>query len=106
DAEHNAKVNELPNVTVQRTAFAGSTLPAGIDLCVVDPPRSGLQPAGVAVLLRAKPKRVLHVACSVEALARDPGQLTAGGYQVTAVRVCDLFPHTEHVEVLTLLERR
>ncbi|MCA8963570.1 MAG: 23S rRNA (uracil(1939)-C(5))-methyltransferase RlmD [Planctomycetes bacterium] len=106
DAEHNAKVNELPNVSVQRTAFAGATLPEGVDLCVVDPPRSGLQPAGVAVVLRAAPRRVLHVACSVEALARDLGELTAGGYRVTAVRVCDLFPHTEHVEVLTMLERK
>lgn len=106
DAEHNAKVNDLPNVTVQRTAFAGATLPQGVDLCVVDPPRSGLQSAGVAVVLRAAPRRVLHVACSVDALARDLGELTAGGYRVTAVRVCDLFPHTEHVEVLTMLERR
>ena len=106
DAEHNARVNELPNVAIQRTAFAGATLPTGIDLCVVDPPRSGLQTAGVAVVLRAAPRRVLHVACSVESLARDLGELTAGGYRVTAVRVCDLFPHTEHVEVLTMLEKR
>ena len=51
------------------------------------------------------PKRVLLVSCALESLARDLAAL-APGFRVTALRLCDLFPHTEHVEAVTLLERR
>ncbi len=106
DAEHNARANGLANVRVLRSTFVGATLPQGLDLLVVDPPRAGLQSAGVANVLRARPRRVLHVACATDSLARDLAELTRGGYRVTAIRLCDLFPHTEHVELLTMLERR
>jgi len=105
DAEHNASRNGFANVRVRREAFAGARLPETIDLLVVDPPRSGLQPAGVARVFAARPARVLYVACAVDALERDLGELCANGYRVAGVRLCDLFPHTEHVELLAMLER-
>jgi 23S rRNA (uracil1939-C5)-methyltransferase len=48
---------------------------------------------------------VLLVSCALASLARDLEALAAG-YRVAAVQLCDLFPHTEHVETLTLLERK
>jgi tRNA/tmRNA/rRNA uracil-C5-methylase (TrmA/RlmC/RlmD family) len=76
-----------------------------MDLLLVDPPRSGLQPDGVARVLAAQPKRLLCVHCAADALARDLEGLCAGGWRVAEVRLCDMFPHTEHTEVLTLLTR-
>jgi 23S rRNA (uracil1939-C5)-methyltransferase len=105
DAEHNAAANELAQVTVRRASFASAELPAEPDLLVVDPPRIGLQRAGVERVLQSRPRRLLYVACSAEALARDLAPLCADRYRLTAVRLCDLFPHTEHVELLALLER-
>jgi 23S rRNA (uracil1939-C5)-methyltransferase len=106
DAEHNAKANDLAAaVRVVRAKFAAAAITAGPDLLVVDPPRSGLQADGTAQVLRLQPRRLLHVACSAESLAADLGALIAGGYRLAALRLCDLFPHTEHVEVLALLER-
>ncbi|HEX6813418.1 MAG TPA: 23S rRNA (uracil(1939)-C(5))-methyltransferase RlmD [Planctomycetota bacterium] len=105
DAEHNAATNELKDVTVVRSPFAGAVLPEQADLLVVDPPRSGLQLKAVTRVLAAKPQRVIYVSCSAESLARDLAPLTQSGYRVEAMRLCDLFPHTEHVELLTLLER-
>lgn len=105
DAEHNARSNGLANVRVQHSSFAGATLPTGVDLCIVDPPRAGLQRGGVATLVHARPARILHVACAVESLAKDLAALGAAGYRVQAARLCDLFPHTEHTEILTLLQR-
>lgn len=105
DAEHNAKTNNLAKVTVLREPFATSKFPNGPDLLVVDPPRSGLQPQGVERALLAKPKRILHVACAAESLASDLSGLTAHGYRVSAIRLCDMFPHTDHVELVTMLER-
>ena len=88
-----------------KSAFSGAGLPPEADLLVVDPPRSGLQPKAVARVLKGRPQRILYVSCSAESLARDLAELTRSGYRVSAVRLCDLFPHTEHVELALMLER-
>ncbi|MEC7725809.1 MAG: 23S rRNA (uracil(1939)-C(5))-methyltransferase RlmD [Planctomycetota bacterium] len=106
DAEANAKDNGLAQVRVQRTSFPKADLPEDVDVMVVDPPRSGLQQAGVDAVLRSRPRRLVYVACAAEALARDLQPLTASGYALTDARLCDLFPHTEHVELVACLERR
>ncbi|MBK8980155.1 MAG: 23S rRNA (uracil(1939)-C(5))-methyltransferase RlmD [Planctomycetes bacterium] len=104
DAEHNIARNGLgETVSVERAAFVDARFEPGPDVLIVDPPRSGLREDGCERTLRARPRAVLHVACSAEALARDLAILVPGGYRVAAVRLCDMFPHTEHVEVLTLL---
>jgi len=105
DAQHNSKANALPGVTVIEAPFAQAEFAPGMDLLLVDPPRSGLQPDGVARVLAAQPKRLLCVHCAADALARDLEGLCAGGWRVAEVRLCDMFPHTGHVELLTLLDR-
>ena len=91
-------------VHVESAPFPEAELPQRPDIMVVDPPRAGLMAEGVAAVLGSRPRRLLHVACSAKALARDLEALTAGGYRLRAVHLADLFPHTEHVEVLALLE--
>ncbi len=105
DAEHNATRNGLSNVSVIAAPFASTPLPKDVDLVVVDPPRSGLGSKAVGRVLAAGPARVLYVSCVAESLAQDLGELCANGYRVTAIRLADLFPHTEHVELLVMLER-
>ena len=105
DAEHNARSNGLEAVHVERAPFASASFAARPRLMIVDPPRAGLMPAGVARVLAAEPERLLHVACSDASLARDLEGLAAGGYRVRAMRLVDLFQYTDHVEVLTLLTR-
>lgn len=105
DARHNLQANGfVDRAEVREEPFGSAPLPA-CDLLVVDPPRAGLLEQGAAAVLAAAPQRVLLVSCSLEALARDLERLH-GAYRVAAVRLCDLFPHTEHVELVTLLERR
>ncbi len=89
---------------VREQPFGVAPLP-DCDLLVVDPPRAGLQAEGAAAVLAAAPPRVLLVSCSLQGLARDL-QALAPKYRVEALRLCDLFPHTEHVEAVTLLARR
>ena len=78
-------------------------LPA-CDLMIVDPPRAGLQEIGAKAVIKNAAPRVLLVSCSQESLARDLVWFTPH-YRVTAMRLCDLFPHTEHIETITMLER-
>jgi 23S rRNA (uracil1939-C5)-methyltransferase len=103
DAEHNAKANGFDAVRVIRARFDEATIAADPDLLIVDPPRSGLGPGGIAKVLATRPAKLLCVHCSADALARDLGPLTEAGYRVVEVRLCDMFPHTDHVEVVTLL---
>lgn len=105
DARHNAERNQLANVRVVEAPFPGAELPKDVDVMVVDPPRAGLHDAGIARVLASRPQQLLYVACAAESLARDLVALQSA-YRVTAARVCDLFPHTEHVELVALLQRR
>lgn len=73
------------------------------DLVVVNPPRRGL--SGLAGLLEDSGVRhVLYSSCHVDSLARDLAAMPS--LDVRQARVFDMFPNTEHYEVLALLERR
>ena len=72
---------------------------------VLDPPRSGAGGDVVAQLAELAPSNVVYVACDPVALARDTRSLRDAGYELTALRAFDLFPHTHHVESLAVFER-
>jgi len=105
DARHNLEANGFAGrAEVREEPFGASPLPP-CDLLLADPPRAGLLAQGAAAIVAAAPPRVLLVSCSLESLARDLAALEPH-YAVEAVELCDLFPHTEHIEALTLLRRR
>ena len=55
---------------------------------------------------RMAPKRVVYVSCNPETLARDLALLTKKGYRVESSTPVDMFPHSEHIEVVCALSRR
>jgi tRNA/tmRNA/rRNA uracil-C5-methylase (TrmA/RlmC/RlmD family) len=71
---------------------------------VLDPPRHGLAKGVATSLLRRAPKRLVYVSCDAATFARDLSTLLEGGYQLGQLRVFDLFPMTEHVELVALLD--
>lgn len=75
------------------------------DIMIVDPPRAGMHPDVVGVILRAAPRRIVYVSCNPATQARDLA-LMAEYYDVTAVQPVDMFPHTHHVENVVRLDRR
>ena len=104
DARINCTLNGHENVRVCQTSFGAAELPPRPDLLIVDPNRAGLQLSGQRQIRRLKPRRILYVACGLRSLGRDLAALT--GFRLTAVHLADLFPHTDHVETLALLEAR
>jgi 23S rRNA (uracil1939-C5)-methyltransferase len=73
----------------------------------VDPPRRGLEPDAVAAIKTALPARIAYLSCDPATLARDLGQLAAGGtYELLWLQPIDFFPNTSHVECLAALRRR
>jgi 23S rRNA (uracil1939-C5)-methyltransferase len=76
------------------------------DIVVIDPPRSGVSPRGTDLITSLAPKALIYVSCNPATLARDLGRLAAAGYAVELVAPFDLFPHTSHLETLTVLKKR
>jgi tRNA/tmRNA/rRNA uracil-C5-methylase (TrmA/RlmC/RlmD family) len=75
------------------------------DLVVADPSRAGLGRAGVAVIEATGARRLVLVSCDAASLGRDAGLLRAAGYGLTSLTPVDLFPHTPHVEVVSVYDR-
>ena len=75
------------------------------DVVFLDPPRAGSDERFLRSLLKAAPDRVIYVSCDPETLARDLKVLTAGGYQVRRIQPVDMFPWTEHIENVVLLQK-
>ena len=73
------------------------------DVIITDPPRAGMHGDVVDVILRAAPQRIVYVSCNPATQARDV-QLLCTRYRVTRVQPVDMFPHTQHVENVLLLE--
>ncbi|MBQ7649034.1 MAG: 23S rRNA (uracil(1939)-C(5))-methyltransferase RlmD [Paludibacteraceae bacterium] len=75
------------------------------DIIITDPPRAGMHEDVIATILRAEPQRIVYVSCNPATQARDLAMLDST-YRVAKVQPVDMFPHTQHVENVVLLEHR
>jgi 23S rRNA (uracil1939-C5)-methyltransferase len=76
------------------------------DVVIVDPPRAGLAGKALRRLGEVGAPRVVYVSCNPTTLAADVKRLRDNyGYTLRRTRPIDLFPHTPHVESVSLLER-
>lgn len=98
----------LPQVTwhagdVEKT-LARVRATAGEGLIVLDPPRVGASAAVLEAARRLKPKQILYISCNPTTFARDCERLLVGGeFRLEKVQGLDMFPQTEHVELLASL---
>ena len=110
DARDNAGINGVRNAEFL-VGEAEKVMPdlyaRGIraDVVVVDPPRKGCDEALLKTLTDMGPKRVVYVSCNPATLARDLAYLDGSGYRVVEVQPVDMFPWTEHCEVVVGLSR-
>jgi 23S rRNA (uracil1939-C5)-methyltransferase len=76
------------------------------DVVVVDPPRAGLSGKALRALARLEAPKIVYVSCNPTTLAGNVKELAADwGYRLERVRPVDMFPHTPHVESVSLLTR-
>jgi len=90
---------ERAELACERLARAGERY----DLVVVDAPRAGAREALPAILALNAP-HLLVCSCNPRSFARDAALLSARGYRLHALSAFDMFPQTEHVELLAWLE--
>lgn len=110
DAISNCKRNGMKNAKFY-CADAGEFMEAlaaegeSADVVFMDPPRAGSSKKFIESLAKMAPKRVVYISCNPETLARDLQLLTKKGYTVKAIQPVDMFPHTNHIECVCLLDR-
>lgn len=111
DAKINSQINEIGNTLF----FAGNmkdilnkefiSAHGQPDVIITDPPRAGMHKGVIETILFAAPRRIVYVSCNPATQARDLTLLDIG-YKITGVRPVDMFPHTQHVENVVVMERR
>ena len=111
DAKINSQINGIGNTLF----FAGDmkdilnkefiTAHGQPDVIITDPPRAGMHKDVIETILFAAPHRIVYVSCNPATQARDLALLDSQ-YKIMGVRPVDMFPHTQHVENVVMLERR
>ena len=78
--------------------------PVPVDVVIADPSRAGLGKQVVKKIRDCEPQRVVLVSCDAAAMARDIALLDAAGFDLKSVTPVDMFPHTPHVECVSVLD--
>ncbi|MBT8220728.1 MAG: 23S rRNA (uracil(1939)-C(5))-methyltransferase RlmD [Bacteroidia bacterium] len=108
DAINNAKANAIENVEFYTGDVKDMLTPefrkrhGKPDVLITDPPRAGMHPKVVNILLELESPKIVYVSCNPATQARDLGLLSEK-YQIKKMRPVDMFPHTHHVENVALL---
>jgi 23S rRNA (uracil1939-C5)-methyltransferase len=75
------------------------------DVLIIDPPRAGMRREVIDSLLASTTKRLVYVSCDPATLSRDLRLLVDGGFTLNEVQPLDMFPHTQHIECVSTLDR-
>lgn len=70
---------------------------------IFDPPRSGLTERLIKTLNASAIERIIYVSCNPITLKRDI-MLLKQRFRPVSIRAVDMFPHTDHIECVALLE--
>ena len=109
-AKQNARRNGISNCrffdgdVAENLIEAKKTLDE-IDLIVLNPPRKGVQPAAMEATFAVQAPKLIYVSCNAISLARDLDKLVGHQYRVRRLQPFDMFPQTEQVETVVLLEK-
>lgn len=111
DAMLNAQLNNIHNTSF----FAGDmkdvltsefiATHGQPDVIITDPPRAGMHGDVVKRILESGAKRIVYVSCNPSTQARDMALLQEK-YRLVEMQPVDMFPHTDHVENVALMELR
>lgn len=111
DANFNAKCNGIENIEffnadasdfMVEMASSGETA----DVVIMDPPRAGSTERFMRSVVTLSPEKIVYVSCNPETLARDLNYFIKNGYNVRRIQPFDMFPHTNHIEAVVLLNRK
>ncbi|MCW2598633.1 MAG: rRNA methyltransferase/RumA [Frankiales bacterium] len=95
---------DQPWVTI-RTSLVTPSLVSSLrpSLVVLDPPRAGAGLEVSSALASLRPRALAYVSCDPATFARDLRVFLDAAWTVASLRAFDLYPQTEHVELVTVL---
>jgi len=109
DAKINSAINNITNTKfyagdMKDVLSADFVIKHGKpDVIITDPPRAGMHPDVVARLMEIEAGKIVYVSCNAATQARDLLVLKEK-YDTVKIQPVDMFPHTQHVENVILLE--
>lgn len=108
-ATSNAKNNQLNNTqfflqNLFLPTYQGVWTQQRYAKLLIDPPRAGAKEV-MGHLATWRPNVVVYVSCNPFTLARDAALLVAQGYRLFTLQLADMFPQTEHCEVIAQFTR-
>ena len=113
DALRSAGRNRISNISFYKgkaEQVLNQQLRAGgkykFNVIIVDPPRVGLHPQALSAVITHRPEKIIYVSCNPATFARDLGEFLKNGYDLRTVQPVDMFPHTAHIELVALLQRK
>lgn len=106
DLRRNAEANGIPLDIIGGDSARELPLLGHLDALIVDPPRAGLAKGVAESIAEAAPHRLAYISCDPATWARDVVRLRHVGYEPLRVKPVDLFPHTYHVETVSIFEKK
>ncbi|MDW7669016.1 MAG: 23S rRNA (uracil(1939)-C(5))-methyltransferase RlmD [Bacillota bacterium] len=108
-AEENKKENEVKNVNFHLGSVEDvfpKLYNKGIkaDVVILDPPRKGCEESVLSTINEMNPKKIVYVSCNPSTLTRDLEILNSYGYNINEIQPVDMFPHSVHIETVSLLK--
>ncbi len=109
-ATQNAEKLGITNVSFQRgdieKVLSGiAAQKTRIDTVLLDPPRTGCTEGSIDAINSLQPRRVVYVSCNPTTQARDIRHFTEKGFHLELLQPVDMFPQTQHIEVIASLVR-
>ena len=108
-AINSAKENKIDNVVFEygdmKNVFTNDFIlkHGKPDVIITDPPREGMHKDVINEILKLNTQRIVYVSCNPSTQCRDL-ELLKEKYSINKVQPVDMFPHTDHVENIVLLE--
>ena len=111
NARRNAERNGVANASYfcgDASAVAAKLAADGLcpDIVITDPPRKGMDETVISSIAAMGPERLVYVSCDPGTLARDLKRLAALGFEAQKCTAVDMFPRTQHIEAVCLLQRK
>ena len=94
---------ELGDATLYMEKLAKTD--AKIDCVILDPTRAGTTVKFIKACGKLDPSKIVYISCCAETLARDLKIFESQGYKAQIAKPVDMFPWTDKVETIVILDK-
>jgi 23S rRNA (uracil1939-C5)-methyltransferase len=116
EAIENARANAIRNNIDNVTYFCGPSktllkvyneLWAKLNTLIIDPPRAGMDKSTIKSILKMPVQKFIYVSCNPATFSRDVALIhEESDFKLTKLQPVDMFPHTSHVELVGMFEKK